>query len=131
MKWYLLSLLMFLGITVSVNAQDVDDDDMYFVSAKKKTAKKAVSKSAYQNVVPQKVVEQKVVIPVQGNNGDVDFHTGQLRDVDDYNRRTKMGEPTFMVKKKTERTVITTMTITTRMIIPTLPVWVVITAYIL
>ena len=41
MKWYLFSLLMFWGVTFTVNAQDVDDDDMYFVSGKKKAAKKA------------------------------------------------------------------------------------------
>ena len=81
MKWYYLYLLMFLSITVSVNAQDIDDD-MYFVSSKKKATNKVSSKSASQNVVPVKVVK-----PVQGKEVDVDFHTGQLRDVDDYNRR--------------------------------------------
>jgi hypothetical protein len=73
---------MFLGITINVNAQDIDDD-MYFVSSKKKAAKKASSKSSSQNVVPVKVVK-----PVYDNDdANVDFHTGQLRDVDDYNRR--------------------------------------------
>ena len=82
MKWYLFSLLMFWGVTVTVNAQDVDDDDMYFVSSKKKAAKKATSNSAAQNVVPVKVVK-----PVQDSESEADYHTGQLRDVDDYNRR--------------------------------------------
>ena len=82
MKWYLFSLLMFWGVTFTVNAQDVDDDDMYFVSGKKKAAKKASSKSAAQNVIPVKVVK-----PVQDSESEADFHTGQLRDVDDYNRR--------------------------------------------
>ena len=85
MKWYFPILLMFLSITVSVYAQDVDDD-MYFVSSKKK-ATKTTSKSAYQNVVPQKVSDQKVVRPAEDRKADVDFHTGELRDVDDYNRR--------------------------------------------
>ena len=85
MKWYFPILLMFLSITVSVYAQDVDDD-MYFVSSKKKVTK-TTPKSAYQNVVPQKVLEQKVVRPAEVSSADVDFHTGELRDVDDYNRR--------------------------------------------
>lgn len=79
MKWYLLIPLMFLGVTVSVHAQDVDDD-MYFVSSKKKASKKTSSNTSTQNIV-------KVVRTAETNDGDVDFHTGQLRDVDDYNRR--------------------------------------------
>jgi hypothetical protein len=82
MKWYLFTLLMFWGVTITVNAQDVDDDDMYFVSSKKKSNKKSTSKTSAQNVVPVKVVK-----PVEDVNADVDYHTGQLRDVDDYNRR--------------------------------------------
>lgn len=83
MKYLHLILLLGLGFTITVQAQDVDDD-MYFVSSKKK-AKKASSKTSAQNVVPVKVVK-----PVDSSNNaeaDVDYHTGQLRDVDDYNRR--------------------------------------------
>ena len=79
MKWYLLIPLMFLGMTVSVNAQDIDDD-MYFVSSKKKASKRTSSNTSAQNIA-------KVVRTVEENDDDVDFHTGQLRDVDDYNRR--------------------------------------------
>lgn len=77
MKPFFFSLMMLLGISASVYSQDFDDD-MYFVSSKKKT-----SKTSNTNVVSSKIAKQAEI----DSYSDVDYHTGQLRDVDDYNRR--------------------------------------------
>jgi hypothetical protein len=80
---HLFLLLVFgLSLTITVQAQDIDDD-MYFVSNKK--AAKTTAKSQ-NNYTTSTVVRQTVPAQVD-TDASADYHTGQLRDVDDYNRR--------------------------------------------
>ena len=83
MKFLYLFLLSVLGLSATVHAQDIDDD-MYFVSSKKKAAKSAAktakSKTTYSDVSRMATFDEY-------DDANVDYHTGQLRDVDDYNRR--------------------------------------------
>ena len=83
MKFLYLFLLSVWGLSATVHAQDIDDD-MYFVSSKKKAAKSA-AKTAKNKTVYTDVSEIDVSEDYEDAN--VDYHTGQLRDVDDYNRR--------------------------------------------
>ena len=83
MKWYMLIIFMFIGVVSSVYAQDIDDD-MYFVPSKKKAAK-TPTRTVSTNTVAPKVVSR--VTAEEDADANVDYHTGQLRDVDDYNRR--------------------------------------------
>jgi len=83
MKFLYLFLLSVLGLSATVHAQDIDDD-MYFVSSKKKAAKSAAktvkNKTAYSDV-------SRMVTSDEYDDANVDYHSGQLRNVDDYNRR--------------------------------------------
>lgn len=79
MKVLHLTLLLFLGITATVHAQDVDDD-MYFVSSKKKAAKAVVK-------APRTYSTSSSHSAWDNSDADADYHTGQLRDTDEYNRR--------------------------------------------
>ena len=69
-------LMAILALPFAIYAQN---DDMYFVSSKKKSANKEKTvenkSSARRSASPWADVE------------DADFHTGKLRDVDEYNRR--------------------------------------------
>ena len=83
MKFLHLFLFLVFGLSVTVQAQDLDDD-MYFVPSKKKAAK-SVAKTSRNNVTYSEF--SNMVSPEDVAEADVDYHTGQLRDVDDYNRR--------------------------------------------
>ena len=74
MKANVITLLMLLAVCFSASAQD---DDMYSFSSKKKT-----QQSAYTTT-------RQVTPDYSDDEGDAnaDYHTGQLRDVDEYNRR--------------------------------------------
>ena len=69
-------LMAILALPFAIYAQN---DDMYFVSSKKKSANKEKTveskNSARRSASPWADVE------------DADYHTGKLRDVDEYNRR--------------------------------------------
>ena len=79
MKFLYLFLLSVWGLSATVHAQDIDDD-MYFVSSKKKAAKSA-AKTAKNKTVYTDVSEIDASEDYEDAN--VDYHTGQLRDVDD------------------------------------------------
>ena len=83
MKLLHLFLLLVFGLTVSVQAQDIDDD-MYFVSNKKKATKSTVKT---QKNYTTSTFATKTDTAEDDAEANVDYHTGQLRDVDDYNRR--------------------------------------------
>ncbi|MCH5168966.1 MAG: hypothetical protein J1F27_04935, partial [Prevotellaceae bacterium] len=72
MKANVITLLL-LSLTC-VNAQ-AQTDDMYFMSSKKK-AQKSTTTTA-----------QVSTVTTYNNADDADYHTGKLRDVDEYNRR--------------------------------------------
>lgn len=86
MKLLHLFLLLLCGFTTSVQAQDIDDD-MYFVSNKKKAAK---SKVKAQQDYANPTVTRRTISAVNDSEANVDYHTGKLRDVDDYNRRNNI-----------------------------------------
>ena len=80
-------LIVLLSVPLVFNAQTVDDD-MYFVPSKNKVTetKTTVSKTT------QPTTRQTLRVPVSRVDTVADYHTGALRDVDDYNRRgTKMA----------------------------------------
>lgn len=80
-------LIALLSVPLVLNAQTVDDD-MYFVPSKKKATetKTTVSQTS------QPTMRQTLRVPVSHVDTVADYHTGALRDVDDYNRRgTKMS----------------------------------------
>ena len=83
MKLLHLFLLFVFGLTVSVQAQDIDDD-MYFVSNKKKATKSTVKT---QKNYTTSTFATKTDTAEDDAEANADYHTGQLRDVDDYNRR--------------------------------------------
>lgn len=91
MKRNLLTLIMAVCLPVLTFAQS--DDDMYFVPKKKKAETKTVSRSSVKTPVREYVAT--------GNVADADtasdYHTGQLRDVDEYNRRGSQQVRTRLV----------------------------------
>ena len=91
MKVLHLTLLLVLGLSVTVHAQDVDDD-MYFVSSKKKAAKAVVK-------VPRTYSTSSSHSAWDNSDSDADYHTGQLRDVDEYNRRGRGADSSQVVAR--------------------------------
>ena len=83
MKRNLLFLLALMALPFSLFAQS-EEDDMYFVPSKKTKTETRVS------TVPTAPRVQRTVTRVTAVKTDTlpDYHTGQLRDVDDYNRRS-------------------------------------------
>ena len=75
MKANVITLLMLSALCLSAYAQD---DDMYFMSSKKK-AQKSTTSATMQS--------QSATSGDSYSNTHVDYHIGQLRDVDEYNRR--------------------------------------------
>ena len=73
MKANILTLLLLSLVCFSAQAQD---DDMYFMSSKKKAQKTAPAR-----------VSSATVYNDADDEADADYHIGQLRDVDEYNRR--------------------------------------------
>lgn len=76
MKAKAITLMLLSALCFSANAQD---DDMYFMSSKKK-AQKSTTSATMQS--------QSATSGDSYSNTHVDYHIGQLRDVDEYNRRT-------------------------------------------
>ncbi len=77
MKRKILLFAVLLGMPFVLNAQD--DDDMYFVPSKKKAQTSSINRN---NV---RVVERDASNDADAN---ADYHTGTLRNSDDYNRRS-------------------------------------------
>lgn len=77
MKRYLLLILALLVLPYQASLAQNTDDDMYFIPSKKKEKKES---QAQEVRVTVKTDQPKV-------ETQVDFHTGKLRDVDEYNRR--------------------------------------------
>lgn len=77
MKRKILLFAVLLSMPFVLNAQD--DDDMYFVPSKKKAQTSSINRN---NV---KVVERNANDDADAN---ADYHTGALRNSDDYNRRS-------------------------------------------
>ena len=80
MKANVITLLMLLAVCFNASAQD---DDMYSFSSKKKgqqTTTVSTQSSSHSNYEDE-------------GDANADYHTGQLRDVDEYNRRGPAGQP--------------------------------------
>ena len=88
MKRNFLFLIAILMLPVSMMAQSVDDD-MYFVPGKKKSSKQSASLNAANSSTSaaRKTVTYPTTVETEETEANADYHTGQLRDVDDYNRR--------------------------------------------
>ena len=76
MKANIITLLLLSAICFNANAQD---DDMYSFSSKKKAQQTSTASQA-------KSLSSTYLDEDEGD-ADADYHTGQLRDVDEYNRR--------------------------------------------
>ena len=72
--------LLFVAMA-AMSLNGIAQDDMYFVPKKKSKTEKNVSTSS----------TEKNLVRKDGNGAPVEYYTGQLRDVDDYNRRGKTG----------------------------------------
>ena len=91
MKANVITLMMLLAVCFSASAQD---DDMYSFSSKKKNQ---------QNTTSSAQVSSQASIDDEGDPN-ADYHTGQLRDVDEYNRRgsaQQSGSPSYQLKGDT------------------------------
>ena len=85
MKANVITLLMLLAICFSASAQD---DDMYSFSSKKKG--QANTTASVQSSTSSSAWDE--------SDANADYHTGQLRDVDEYNRRgpgSQAGTPSY------------------------------------
>ena len=94
MKRYILFLIAVLTLPVVLMAQGVDDD-MYFVPSKKKAAKQTTvlsSATSSTSRMPQYKADADDSA-WDDAEADADYHTGTLRDVDDYNRRGTASKP--------------------------------------
>ncbi len=102
MKRNLLALIVAVCLPVLTLAQSADDD-MYYVPKKKTETK---DKSLAPVKTPVDEAEEDVV------DADADYHTGQLRDVDEYNRRGSqqvrtrlVGDTLYVVSDDGEETI--------------------------
>ncbi|MGN0234577.1 MAG: hypothetical protein ACI4B5_09175 [Bacteroidaceae bacterium] len=80
MKRYLLLILSLMLLPYNTALAQNTDDDMYFIPTKKKAKSETPTKE--ESVTIKTNQPQTSTLETQ-----VDFHTGQLRDVDEYNRR--------------------------------------------
>ena len=83
MKRKIQFLIALLSVPLVLNAQTVDDD-MYFVPGKSKTTESKSTVSSSAQTPPRR---QTLRVPMDRVDTVADYHTGALRDVDDYNRR--------------------------------------------
>ena len=91
MKANIITLLLLSAICLNANAQD---DDMYSFSTKKKAQQTTTTTSARSSSSAY----------FDEGDADADYHTGQLRDVDEYNRRyskTQGGTASYQMKGDT------------------------------
>ena len=72
--------LLFVAMA-AMSLNGIAQDDMYFVPKKMSKTEKNVSTSS----------TEKNLVRKDGNGAPVEYYTGQLSDVDDYNRRGKTG----------------------------------------
>ena len=79
MKANIFTLLLLSALCLNAYAQD---DDMYFMSSKKKAQKNTIT------------VTSKPARTSVSDEDEADYHTGQLRDVDEYNRRYSTSSET-------------------------------------
>ena len=93
MKVLHLTLLLVLGLAATVHAQDVDDD-MYYVPSKKKAVKTPKKFNTY-------ILTHESVMNYTDSDADTDadYHTGQVRDTDEYNRRGNLVKDGQVVAK--------------------------------
>lgn len=75
-----LILLLALSVLPCMAFAQSTDDDLYFVPGKKKAKTERVEKT-------DRAATRRDQPVVYEGNPKVDYHTGQLRDVDEYNRR--------------------------------------------
>ena len=80
-KSFIFALVALILPTIAIMAQD-DDDEMYF--GRKTKNDKAVQTDRKQQ--PRKVVVVDNDDVARTSDGEADYHTGTLRDVDEYNR---------------------------------------------
>ena len=87
MKRNILFWIAILALPVWVVSQTVDDD-IYFVPGKK-SAKQTVKLNSASSSTSAAGKSATYSVPAESDEAqaDADFHTGKLRDVDDYNRR--------------------------------------------
>ena len=81
-KSFIFAMVALILPTIAIMAQD-DDDEMYF-GRKSKNDKTVQSDKKQQT---RRVVVEYEDDVTQPSNGEADYHTGTLRDVDEYNRR--------------------------------------------
>ena len=82
-KSFIFALVALILPTIAILAQD-DDDEMYF--GRKSKNDKTVRNDSKQQ--PRRiVVEYDDDVATTSSGGEADYHTGTLRDVDEYNRR--------------------------------------------
>ena len=88
MKRNLLFWIAILMLPAVMMSQSVDDD-MYFVPGKQKSSKQTVTlnSASSSTSVNRTIQSTSAPVIVDDQDANADYHTGNLRDVDDYNRR--------------------------------------------
>ena len=81
MKAKVITLMLLSALCLSAYAQD---DDMYSFSSKKKAQKNTTTTTV-------KSRPSSYDFDMDDNDAEADYHIGQLRDVDEYNRRSSSG----------------------------------------
>ncbi len=100
-KSFIFALVALILPTIAIMAQD--DDEMYF--GRKTKNDKAVQTDRKQQ--PRKVVVVNNDDVARTSDGEADYHTGTLRDVDEYNRRGRRTSVTDTATGKADTVVVT------------------------